>query len=65
MTVQLVASIVRIRAAKGRIVGAGFLVGEKHVLTCAHVIARALGLSDDTPESPRAEVCLDFPLVAP
>jgi hypothetical protein len=64
MTVQLVSSIVRIRTAKGRTVGAGFLVGEKQVLTCAHVITQALGLSEDTSETPRGEVCLDFPLVA-
>ena len=65
MTTQLESSIVRIRAANGRTIGAGFLVGEKQVLTCAHVVAGALGLPHDTPETPQAEVCLDFPLIKP
>jgi hypothetical protein len=44
---------VRIYAADGeRIVGSGFLAGEREVLTCAHVVTRALGLPDDTPEPP-------------
>ncbi len=65
MTTQLESSIVRIRAANGRTVGAGFLVTEKQVLTCAHVVAQALGLPDNAPEAPKGEVLLDFPLVAP
>jgi len=58
-------AVVRIRAPDGRTVGAGFLVAEGQVLTCAHVVAAALGLPEDTPETPQAEVYLDFPLVAP
>ena len=71
MTTQLESSIVRIRAADGRTVGAGFLVGEKQVLTCAHVVAGALGLPDDAPEVQKpgffrkTRFLLDFPLVAP
>ena len=65
MTEQLTASIVRILDAGGAIAGAGFLVSEEHVLTCAHVVARALGLPDDTLEAPHVGVGLDFPLVAP
>ena len=45
-------------------VGAGFLVGERHILTCEHVVAGALGLADDTPEKPQAPVSLDVPRVA-
>ncbi len=57
---------VRIYAAGGeRIVGSGFLAGERAVLTCAHVVTRALGLPDDTPEPPPGQVSLDFPLLAP
>jgi hypothetical protein len=57
---------VRIYAADGeRIVGSGFLAGERAVLTCAHVVTRALGLPDDTPEPPPGQVSLDFPLLAP
>lgn len=48
MTKPLSSAVVRIRAADGRIVGAGFLVGERQALTCAHVVAGALGLPDST-----------------
>ena len=65
MTEQIELSIVRIRAPDGRTVGAGFLVAEGQLLTCAHVVATALGLPEDTPEMPQAKVHLDFPLVAP
>ena len=62
---SLESSIVRICSANGVVVGAGFLVGERQVLTCAHVVAGALGLADDAPEKPRAPVYLDFPRTAP
>ncbi len=39
MQESLEASLVRIHTADGRVVGAGFLVGERHILTCAHVVA--------------------------
>ncbi len=71
MTTQLESSIVRIRAANGRTIGAGFLVGDRRVLTCAHVVAGALGLPNDAPEvqkpgfSEKTRFLLDFPLVAP
>jgi len=45
--------------------GAGFLLDEKHILTCAHVIADALGLERTTPTFPESDFRLDFPLVAP
>jgi len=68
---SLNSAIVRIRDTNGRVVGAGFLVGQRQVLTCAHVVAQALGLPDDTPEaqkpgfSEKTRFLLDFPLVAP
>ena len=65
MSDRLPASIVRIFSTDGTIVGAGFLVSEKLVLTCVHVVAQALGMAGDTAEMPAAEVRLDFPLVAP
>src|SRR5437899_7692548 len=62
---ELEASIVRIFDAAGAVAGAGFLVSDRHVLTCAHVVARALGLPDGSPDVPAdAEINLDFPLVA-
>ena len=42
MQESLEASLVRIRTADGRVVGAGFLVGEHHILTCAHVVSVAV-----------------------
>ena len=65
MTRSLNSAVVRIRAADSQVVGAGFLVAERQVLTCAHVVAQALGLPDSALEMPQAEAHLDFPLVAP
>src|SRR6266566_8445193 len=59
------ASIVRIRIADRTVVGAGFLVDERHIFTCAHVVTQALSLPENVPEAPQAQILLDFPLVAP
>ncbi|RKZ52434.1 MAG: hypothetical protein DRR16_18705 [Candidatus Parabeggiatoa sp. nov. 3] len=47
------------------IVGVGFLVTNRQVLTCAHVVLEALGYSheDSLPEQPNETVYLDFPLL--
>jgi hypothetical protein len=55
------ASFVRVSTEDGIPVGAGFLVSEWNVLTCAHVIAEALRISGDTDEKPSGTVHLDFP----
>src|SRR5579864_1310090 len=65
MQESLEASLIRIRTADSRVVGAGFLVGEHHILTCAHVISQALGLPASPLEPPQGLVSLDFPLVPP
>jgi S1-C subfamily serine protease len=65
MALSLNSAIVRIRTADGRVVGAGFLVSERQVLTCAHVVAQALGIREENGDVPQGEVSLDFPLVAP
>jgi hypothetical protein len=65
MDENLEASIIRIRKRDGAIVGAGFLVSDSHLVTCAHVIADALDSSDRSEVIPTEEVYLDFPLVAP
>ena len=57
-------SLVRIHTKAGGVAGAGFLVGERHILTCAHVIAKALGLAYDPPDQPSSTVSLDFPQLA-
>jgi WD40 repeat protein len=65
MATILEAGIVRVHGAHGQIFGGGFLVGPDRVLTCAHVVAGALGLSDHEQPAADAQVWLDFPLVAP
>ena len=65
MADQLKASIVRIVGTNDLIVGAGFLVSERHVLTCAHVVAAALEIPDDTEVMPATQIRLNFPLIAP
>jgi hypothetical protein len=57
-------SIARIFAFNDQVIGAGFLVSDRHVLTCAHVVAAALGLPSDTPAMPTEEVKFDMPLLA-
>ncbi|MEJ6486294.1 AAA-like domain-containing protein [Nostoc punctiforme UO1] len=64
MATPLESSVVRIYSNSGKVVGAGFLVSQKCVLTCAHVVADALGIARNTTEMPDAEVHLDFPLLA-
>jgi WD40 repeat protein len=56
-------SVARIRSAGGAVIGTGFLVGARHVLTCAHVVAAALGTSGAAPEAPQGTVLVDFPLL--
>ncbi|MBE9039734.1 trypsin-like peptidase domain-containing protein [Oscillatoriales cyanobacterium LEGE 11467] len=65
MASQLEPSVVRIYANSGKVVGAGFLVSPQHILTCAHVIAFALGIRADSAEMPSAEVSVDFPIITP
>jgi hypothetical protein len=50
---------------KGGVVGAGFLVTKKHVLTCAHVINDVFGVPEDSAEQPTEKIVLDFPFLAP
>jgi tetratricopeptide (TPR) repeat protein len=65
MSEQLQASIVRIFSPNGSVWGAGFLVSERHVVTCAHVVAQALGISPEEEAAPTASVPFDFPLLRP
>lgn len=45
-------------------VGAGFLISPHHIVTCAHVIAEALAISQNTPDKPTQPIYLEFPLLA-
>ena len=65
MPTQFESSIVRIWSVGGSIVGVGFLVDDRKVLTCAHVVASALGIPDDTPERPADKLQVDFSLISP
>ena len=64
MVATLESSVIRIYSNSGKVVGAGFLVSPKRILTCAHVVADALGLPRKTAEIPDAEISLDFPILA-
>jgi len=65
MPLPLNSALVCIRAPNSVVVGVGFLVTDRHILTCAHVVVIALGLPDDPPDPPQADLFLDFPLLAP
>src|SRR5258708_22964399 len=66
MTVPLSACIARIFGRANEIVGAGWLCGPGQLVSCAHVIARAIGIPPDSATPPGdAEVFADFPLIEP
>ncbi len=65
MTEQLRTSLVRFFTTSGTVVGTGFLITEKSLLSCAHVVATALDLRQYPAEKPEAGVRLDFPLLTP
>lgn len=58
-------AIARIFRSNGTVVGAGFLIGDSYLITCAHVVTAALGLPTATQDLPTGVVEVDFPLVAP
>ena len=45
-------------------VGGGVLISDRHIVTCAHVVARTFDLPDETLEKPEGDLRIDFPLVA-
>ncbi|MFE2211189.1 trypsin-like peptidase domain-containing protein [Streptomyces canus] len=57
--------IARIRSADGQVTGSGFLVAADVLCTCAHVVARALGIEETGAEAPRTPLWVDFPLPDP
>jgi len=66
MLTPLERAVVRIYSKRGGVViGAGFLVFQRYILTCTHVVADALGVERIATEIPTDEVILDFPGVAP
>ena len=65
MTMAMGSSLLRILDANHNPVGVDFLVSDRLVLTCAHVVAEALGQIDCPQEAPDTEIELDFPLLGP
>lgn len=64
MVPSIRSAIVRIRREENGskiTIGAGFLIDENHILTCAHVVSKALGIKDKS--KPEGEINLDFPYV--
>lgn len=58
-------AVVRIFDARGVPCGAGFLVSDRQIATCAHVVAQALRTAPTVVQAPTQPITLDFPLVAP
>ena len=56
---------VRILGTDGKLGGLGVLVGERHVVTCAHVVNAVLGRDQraQSPPGPEAPLLVDFPLL--
>ncbi|WP_217229312.1 nSTAND1 domain-containing NTPase [Streptomyces anulatus] len=57
----MASSVVRVRGQDGAIVGAGFLIAEDSVLTCAHVVSDALEQARGSAVEAGATVGLDLP----
>src|SRR5262245_18050314 len=64
MHYRLKQALVRIFTPSDEIVGGGFLVSERHIITCAHVVNLAFRRSKSNPDKPDREITLDFPLIA-
>lgn len=60
----LEASQARVYSAAGEVIGAGFLVAADVVCTCAHTVARAIGMPEHAEQAPGEPVVLDFPLLS-
>src|SRR6266498_4504802 len=60
---SLDAAVLRILGVAGGPVGLGFLITDQLVLTCAHVVAAALGIKDGAPSPAGTPVGVDLPLL--
>lgn len=60
---ELPRGIARFWSADGRVTGSGFLIAERTLCTCAHVVASALGTDETAATPPTTGVTVDFPLL--
>lgn len=58
-------ALARVFDATGAVVGAGFVVGDGRVATCAHVVSAAVGGDPEASTGPIGRLSIDFPLVGP
>lgn len=60
-------SVVRIFKTSGEPAGAGFVITDRYVATCSHVVQYAIGLNDNEYPDEKPEILLDvdLPLIAP
>ncbi|MDA2806474.1 serine protease [Nocardiopsis suaedae] len=64
-TAPVEAALVCVTDGSGAPVGAGFLVSEDHLVTCAHVVSSALGTGPHALPAAGAQIPVVFPLLAP
>ena len=57
-------SLARIYDSRRNVVGIGFLVGEQHIFTCAHLLSQALQVPDEIAHLPATVVQIDFPFIS-
>lgn len=55
------------KSPNSQVVGAGFPISERYLLTCAHVVSSALYpyMARETSEAPTQSIDIDFPRIAP
>ncbi len=63
MATYVTAPVAAVRGKDGESVGTGCLVLGRFVLTCAHVVAEAVGADEASPAAPDGTVMLDLPFL--
>src|SRR4051812_4930166 len=62
MSAPLQQGIARVRATQdGPVIGTAFLISQRHVMSCAHVVNEALGEPWDGTKRPGHPVWIEFP----
>ena len=65
MNDQLASSVVRLFDRNGKVTGVGHQIPGNRVITCAHMVALALGIPSDATPGPDSEIEVDLPFVEP